>query len=136
MTKPRSEGMEVDRATVEMDAKALFKAGEKRLGTDEKTFIRIFSERSRAHMAAVGSAYYNMYGNSLRKVTCLLNSVLKIPCTLNVILTQNYDYYQAVKSETSGCFEFGLLTILRCSENPAKYFAKVKSGFRATAVEW
>ena len=32
---------------------------------------------------------------------------------------------QAVKSETSGNFEHGLLTILRCSENPAKYFAKV-----------
>lgn len=32
---------------------------------------------------------------------------------------------QAVKSETSGLFEFALLTILRCAENPAKYFAKV-----------
>ncbi|PKI53473.1 hypothetical protein CRG98_026163 [Punica granatum] len=98
VTMPRYEGMEVDRATVEMDAKALFKAGEKRLGTDEKTFIRIFSERSRAHMAAVSAAYYNMYGNSLKK---------------------------AVKKETSGFFELGLLTIVRCAENPTKYFAKV-----------
>lgn len=32
---------------------------------------------------------------------------------------------QAVKSETSGNFGFGLLTILRCAESPAKYFAKV-----------
>lgn len=32
---------------------------------------------------------------------------------------------KAVKSETSGKFEFGLLTILKCAENPAKYFAKV-----------
>lgn len=34
-------------------------------------------------------------------------------------------FYQVVKKETSGNFEYGLLTILKCSENPAKYFAKV-----------
>lgn len=52
----------------ENDAKALFKAGEKRLGTDENTFIRVFSERSRAHLGAVSSAYHSMYGSSLKKV--------------------------------------------------------------------
>nr|ARK38546.1 annexin 6-2 [Triticum turgidum subsp. durum] len=31
---------------------------------------------------------------------------------------------KAVKSETSGTFELGLLTILRCAESPARYFAK------------
>lgn len=94
----RYEGLEVDREMALKDAKALFKAGEKKLGTDEKTFIHIFSERSRAQLSAITSAYRDMYGNSLKK---------------------------AVKSETSGNFEHGLLTILRCSENPAKYFAKV-----------
>ncbi|KAL5545245.1 hypothetical protein UlMin_009029 [Ulmus minor] len=94
----RYEGLEVDRETAAMDAKALYKAGEKKLGTDEKTFIRIFSERSRAHMAVVASAYRDMYGSSLK---------------------------QAVKKETSGNFELGLLTIVRCSENLPKYFAKV-----------
>lgn len=84
---PRYEGMEVDRATVEMDAKALFKAGEKRLGTDERTFIRIFSERSRAHMAAVNSAYRNMYGNSLKKVICFLDNILESPTLSNTNLT-------------------------------------------------
>ncbi|KAA8532416.1 hypothetical protein F0562_032446 [Nyssa sinensis] len=98
VSKPRYEGMEIDRVMVENDAKVLFRAGEKRLGTDEKAFICIFSERSRAHLAAVSSVYHSMYGNSLIK---------------------------AVKSETSGNFEFALLTILRCAENPAKYFAKV-----------
>ncbi|MCL7034771.1 hypothetical protein MKW94_021612, partial [Papaver nudicaule] len=92
----RYEGFEVDRTTVERDAKALFKAGEKKLGTDEKTFIHIFTGGSRAHLAAVSAAYRNSYG-SLKN---------------------------AVKSEMSGTFEFGLLTILKCSENPAKYFAK------------
>ncbi|ONI35192.1 hypothetical protein PRUPE_1G521500 [Prunus persica] len=95
---PRYEGLEVDRATVEYDAKALFKAGEKRLGTDEKTFVQIFSGRSSAHLAAVSAAYHSMYGSSLEK---------------------------AVKKETSGYFEHALLTILRCAEHPGMYFAKV-----------
>lgn len=95
---PRYEGPEVDRMIAEMDAKALFKAGERRLGTDEKTFVKIFTERSRAHMAFVSQAYYHAYGNALDK---------------------------AVKKETSGLFEYGLLTILQCSENPGKFFAKV-----------
>ncbi|XXG51259.1 hypothetical protein AAC387_Pa02g5074 [Persea americana] len=94
----RYEGPEVDRNMVGRDAKDLFKAGEKRLGTDEKTFVRIFSERSWAHLAAVSIAYHHLYGSSLKKV---------------------------VKSETSGDFEFALLTIIRCAENPAKYFAKI-----------
>ncbi|PSS08069.1 Annexin like [Actinidia chinensis var. chinensis] len=98
VTTPRSEGLEVDRQMVAKDAKSLFKAGEKKLGTDEKTFIHIFSERSRAHLAAIDSAYHDMYGTSLKK---------------------------AVKSETSGKFELALLTILQCALNPAKYFAKV-----------
>ncbi|MCL7034770.1 hypothetical protein MKW94_021611 [Papaver nudicaule] len=96
MSTVRYEGLEVDRTMAERDAKSLFKAGEKKMGTDEKTFIHIFSGASRAHLAAVSAAYRNVYG-SLKK---------------------------AVKSETSGKFEFGLLTILKCAENPAKYFAK------------
>ncbi|KAI3734146.1 hypothetical protein L6452_13609 [Arctium lappa] len=98
LTTPRSEGLEVDRTMVDHDAKALYKAGEKRLGTDEKTFRIIFSESSRAHLAAVSSAYHNMYGTPLKKV---------------------------VKGETSGNFEHALVTILQCAENPGKYFAKV-----------
>ncbi|KAJ4973952.1 hypothetical protein NE237_007126 [Protea cynaroides] len=98
VTKPRYEGPEVDQMITERDAQALYKAGEKKLGTDEKTFIRIFSERSRAQLVAINSTYHRMYGKSLKKV---------------------------IKSETSGKFEYALLTILRCAENPAKYFAKV-----------
>lgn len=98
LSTPRHEGLEVDKLMVEKDAKALFKAGEKKLGTDENTFIHIFSGRSRAQLVAVDSAYHNFYGNSLKKV---------------------------VKKETSGNFEFALLTILQCAHNPGKYFAKV-----------
>ncbi|KAK9666767.1 hypothetical protein RND81_14G209900 [Saponaria officinalis] len=94
----RYEGFEVDGLIAQKDARDLFGAGENRLGTDENTFIRIFTERSKAHLAAVDSIYRTMYGNSLE---------------------------MAVKKETSGLFEYGLLTIIRCAENPAKYFAKV-----------
>lgn len=66
----RYEGVEVDREMAVKDAKHLYKAGEKKLGTDEKTFIHIFSERSRANLAAVASAYHDMYGSSLKKVYC------------------------------------------------------------------
>jgi annexin D len=55
---------------VEEDAKLLYKSGEKRIGTDEKTFIRIFSERSSTHLAAVNSAYTS-FGKSLEKVMCI-----------------------------------------------------------------
>ncbi|KAI3791279.1 hypothetical protein L2E82_05002 [Cichorium intybus] len=98
LSKPRYEGMEVDREMATKDAKALYKDGEKKLGTDEKVFVHIFSERSRAHLVAINSFYHDMYGGSLKK---------------------------AIKSETSGLFESALLTILQCAENPAKYFAKV-----------
>jgi annexin A7/11 len=98
---PRAEGGPgevVDASTVALDARDLYRAGERRLGTDERAFIRVFSERSWAHMAAVARAYHHMYDRSLE---------------------------QAVKSETSGNFCFGLLTVLRCADSPARYFARV-----------
>ncbi|KAJ0806601.1 putative annexin [Helianthus annuus] len=98
ISKQRYEGMEVDREMAAKDAKALYKAGEKRLGTDEKVFVQIFSERSGAHLVAINTCYHDMYGGSLKK---------------------------AVKKETSGLFKTALLTILQCAENPAKYFAKM-----------
>ncbi|KAI5441369.1 annexin D5 [Lathyrus oleraceus] len=98
ISTPRHEGPEVNREVAQKDAKVLFKAGEKKLGTDEKTFVQIFSERSSAHLAAVSSYYHDMYGHSLKK---------------------------AVKNEASGNFGLALLTITECANNPAKYFAKV-----------
>ncbi|KAK1439348.1 hypothetical protein QVD17_05164 [Tagetes erecta] len=95
---PRSEGPECDHVMVEKDATALYKAGEKRWGTDETTFRSIFSERSRAHLAAVSYTYRNTYKNTLRK---------------------------AIKKEISGNFRDALITILQCAENPGKHFAKL-----------
>ncbi|XP_045806871.1 annexin D5-like [Trifolium pratense] len=98
ISTPRYEGPEFDNLMVEEDAKLLYKAGEKKIGTDEKTFIRIFSERSSTHLAAVNSAYKTSFGNTLEK---------------------------AIKKETSGSFMSGLLTILRCADNSSMYFAKI-----------
>ena len=69
VSTPRYEGLEFEREIVVKDSKAVFKAGEKKLGTDKKTFIHIFSERSMAQLAAIISAYHDMYGNSLKKVS-------------------------------------------------------------------
>ena len=69
MAKFRHEGPEVDYTLVEKDTRDLYKAGEKRLGTDEDTFIRVFSERSSVHLCAVASLYERMYGKSLEKVS-------------------------------------------------------------------
>ncbi|CAL5006132.1 unnamed protein product [Urochloa decumbens] len=97
--RPEGHGEWVDPSLAALDARELYKAGERRLGTDERAFIRVFSERSWAHLAAVARAYHHMYDRSLER---------------------------AVKGETSGNFGFGLLTILRCAaDTPARYFAKV-----------
>ncbi|KAE9586097.1 putative annexin [Lupinus albus] len=93
----RYEGLEVNREIAEKDAKVLYKAGEKKLGTNEKAFIHMFSERSGAHLAAISAYYYDMYGHSLKK---------------------------AIKNETSGNFAHALLTIVQCAVNPGTYFAK------------
>lgn len=119
------------------DAKDLYKAGEKRLGTDEKTFINIFTQRSWAQMAAIASNYHHAHGRTLQKVSirfyinliCLHDAFYLRENLQLVHLTSSVFFllfcFQAVKKETSGHFEFALLTILRCAENPAKFFAKV-----------
>ncbi|KAJ4769306.1 Annexin [Rhynchospora pubera] len=88
---------EVDPELVEIDVEELYRAGEKRLGTDEDIFIRIFTQRSWPHLAAVYDSYKKTYDKSLDKV---------------------------VDSETTGSFRFGLQTILNCAVNRPKYYAK------------
>ncbi|XXG51245.1 hypothetical protein AAC387_Pa02g5060 [Persea americana] len=94
----RDEGTNVDPKMAEEDARQLYKDGEKIWGTNEKTFVEIFTKRNRPHLAAVDVAYQKLYGHSLE---------------------------EAVKKETSGSFEAGLATLLRCAKNSAKYFAEV-----------
>ncbi|MED6199046.1 hypothetical protein PIB30_072280 [Stylosanthes scabra] len=67
LSNPREEEDDVDKELAGKDAKALYKAGEKRLGTDEDTFIQIFTEQSAPHLVAVNSYYNHVHGHSLRK---------------------------------------------------------------------
>ncbi|XP_077234587.1 annexin D5-like [Tasmannia lanceolata] len=94
----RGESNGVDKTMVEKDARALYRDGENKWGTDERTFINIFSQRSRAHLAEVADAYQRMYPDSLEK---------------------------AVEGETSGDFRDALLAVLKCAQNPPKFFAEV-----------
>lgn len=64
----RYEGPEIDNVLVEADATTLHTAISKKHGGEDKVFIQIFSERSKAHLAALGSAYRKMYGKFLGKV--------------------------------------------------------------------
>ncbi|KAJ3686974.1 hypothetical protein LUZ61_016138 [Rhynchospora tenuis] len=65
--KPENDEAEVDPELVEIDVEELYKAGEKRFGTDEDVFIRIFTQRSWPHLAAVCDSYEKAYGKSLDK---------------------------------------------------------------------
>ncbi|XP_071724178.1 annexin D5 [Rutidosis leptorrhynchoides] len=88
----RYEGPEIDLVLVESDAKSLAK------GSDESTFINIFSDRSSAHLVALAIAFQNNYGKPFER---------------------------RIKKATSGHFQYALLSIIRCAENSSKYFAKV-----------
>ncbi|KAJ7527730.1 hypothetical protein O6H91_16G068100 [Diphasiastrum complanatum] len=92
-----SEGPEVDMNLAHPEAKELYKAGEPRLGTDESTFIRIFSTRSATQLYATFQAYKHLYKRDIDK---------------------------AIKREASGDFEDALRTIAKCVSHPDKYFAK------------
>ncbi|MFS7944346.1 putative Annexin superfamily [Helianthus anomalus] len=61
VNKPRYEGPEVDREMAAKDAKALYKVGEKKLGTHEKISVKNFSERSNAQLIAINTYYHDMY---------------------------------------------------------------------------
>ena len=50
VSTPRDEGLEFDREIAAKDSKAIFKAREKKLGNDEKTFIHIFSELKKVYI--------------------------------------------------------------------------------------
>ncbi|KAF8563518.1 hypothetical protein P879_08701 [Paragonimus westermani] len=93
----RDENPQVDFNAVQADARALYDAGEKQLGTDESVFNRILVSKSEAHVRAVLDAY---------------SSVGK------------KDIEEALKSEMHGDLLRSFLAITRCIRNKPKYFAK------------
>eukprot|EP00727_Mastigamoeba_balamuthi_P002327 m51a1_g12091 putative annexin-b11-like isoform x2 (329) ;mRNA; r:4190-5415 len=57
----------IDASRVEADADALYRAGEKRWGTNDDVFIDIISQRSAEHLQAVSQAYARRHGHSLER---------------------------------------------------------------------
>ena len=79
------------------EAQALYMAGEGRLGTDESTFVRIFTQRSAAELDLISRSYQQLRGNTL---------------------------HHAIDKEFSGDTKKLLHTILEGLQNPAAYFAR------------
>ena len=79
------------------DAQALYRAGEGRWGTDESTFVRIFTQRSGAELDLISRQYQQLRGNTL---------------------------HHAIDKEFSGDTKKLLHTILEGIQNPPAYFAR------------
>ncbi|OZJ03463.1 hypothetical protein BZG36_02729 [Bifiguratus adelaidae] len=79
-------------ANVQQDVETLYRAGAKRIGTDESEFIRILSSRSIPHLRAVFQAYGAAHHKRFEDV---------------------------IKSEFSGDIEAALLSLVRSVEDPA-----------------
>jgi len=60
-----SSADKVNHEKVQEDVKALYRAGEGRLGTNESVFIEIFAERSWKHLRQVNEAYNSDFKHSL-----------------------------------------------------------------------
>lgn len=60
----RDESTDVDEDRAKNDAEALYKAGEKKLGTDEAAFVRILCSRSYPQLRATFRAYHEVSSSS------------------------------------------------------------------------
>ncbi|KAL3108742.1 hypothetical protein niasHT_019229 [Heterodera trifolii] len=63
----RDESAKTDRTQAKQDAERLYKAGEKRLGTDEEVFIQIFTSQNVAQIRYIFEEYQKLTGNSIEK---------------------------------------------------------------------
>uniref|UniRef100_A0A336M5A5 Annexin n=1 Tax=Culicoides sonorensis TaxID=179676 RepID=A0A336M5A5_CULSO len=79
------------------DAQRLYEAGEKRLGTDESAFTKLFAQSSFEHLRAVFEEYKKISGNTIE---------------------------QALKHEMSGDLKKALDTIVEVAQSPPTYFAR------------
>lgn len=83
---------------VNADVDAFYNAGEKKLGTDESTFIRLLVNRPEAHLRAIFKAYQQKHNGRT--------------------------FEQVIKKEFSGDLEKALLAIVRSVESRPDYIAK------------
>jgi len=93
LTTPRPPPNMCDPGRAMTDAETFYRAGEGRLGTDERTYITIISSNSREQLLLIDQNYRRSHGKGLE---------------------------HAIKSETSGHFRD---TMLACITQPDIYFA-------------
>jgi annexin A7/11 len=93
----RSENPNADITDCTNKVDQLYKAGEKRLGTDEKVFYDILTKASAAEIKMINKIYYQKY---------------------------NHDLLKAIDSEFSGNMKKLLKTIVYISLDPSEYFAR------------
>ncbi|KAF2316669.1 hypothetical protein GH714_042010 [Hevea brasiliensis] len=115
LSTTRYEGPEIDRVLVENDAKAMHKSGEKKFGMDERVLIQIFSERSKAHLVALDSAYHKMYGRELRKVLrkAMKGLGTKDTTLIRVVVTRAEVDMQQIKEEYQKLYKKPLIDAVR-----------------------
>jgi hypothetical protein len=87
LQQPREPEGPIDHARVRSDAEVLYRAGEGKIGTDETTFIELFTSRSFSHLHAISDAYPQAN-------------------------KKHHTLQQAIESEFSLSLKFGLLSIL------------------------
>uniref|UniRef100_UPI00398F2F4D annexin A3a isoform X2 n=1 Tax=Pristiophorus japonicus TaxID=55135 RepID=UPI00398F2F4D len=87
----------VDERLFKSDAQALYKAGEKRLGTDEAKFIEVLCLRSPAQLQITFDEYKAVTNRSIE---------------------------DSIKSEMSGDLKHLMLTMVNCSKSTPAYFAE------------
>ena len=93
----RSQNQVPNQQQCMIDAQNLYKAGEKRWGTDESVFNQIFSTRSNAEIACINQCYINLRGKGLDK---------------------------AIDNEFSGDNKKLFMTLFKVLINPPSYFAE------------
>jgi len=93
----RDQSSTVDMAKAEKDAKEMFEAGEKMLGTDESAFNAVLCARSHAQLKATFDKYQVLAGKTIEK---------------------------SIESEMSGTLKEGFLAIIQYTRDPISYFAE------------
>ena len=105
----RSENPNADITDCTNKVDQLYKAGEKRLGTDEKVFYDILTKASAAEIKMINKIYYQKY---------------------------NHDLLKAIDNEFSGDIKKLLKTIVNVSLNPSEYFAtRVKHAMKGLGTK-
>jgi len=88
----RNESPNINPAEIAEDVRTLYKAGEKKLGTDEKTFIKILTNKAPWYNQALNQAYRNEHKHTL-EVAINKEFSGSLKDLLVALVTAPYDYW-------------------------------------------